>query len=93
MNNKPVVVRTYSAGVWFGEMVDRKEREVQLVNARRVWRWKGANTCSELALRGPDVTEHTRIAEPVTVTLTEAIEIIDATPEAAEKFRAGKWNL
>ena len=36
-----VLIRTYSAGVHYGELVSRKGREVTLANARRVWRWRG----------------------------------------------------
>ena len=74
-----VVVRTFSAGVHVGELVSRNGQEVVLANASRVWRWRGANTLSELALHGASLTEHTRISEQVpSITLTQAIEIIEA---------------
>ena len=37
-----VMVRTYSAGVFAGELVSRKGQEVILKNARRIWYWAGA---------------------------------------------------
>lgn len=84
-----VIVRTYSAGVWLGELKEQKDMFVVLVNARRIWRWKGANTCSELALYGCS-QEYSRVADPVTVEL-EAIEIISATKKANEEIRKCGW--
>ena len=87
---KAVIVRTYSAGVHFGYLVRREGREVDLVKSRRIWRWSGANTLSEIATYGLD-PRASRVAVPVTITLTEAIEIIDCTPEAIEKIEAAAW--
>ena len=88
---KPVLVRTYSAGVHFGYLVSRDGKEVQLERSRRIWRWSGAWTLSEIASAGLDA-EKSNVAAPVTVTLTEAIEIIDCTPEAVASLEAAKWS-
>jgi hypothetical protein len=72
-----VIIRTYSAGVHAGELVSRKGREVILKNSRRIWSWKGAESLSELSVRGAKFPKECRFAIPVkTITLTEAIEII-----------------
>jgi len=47
-----VVVRTYSAGVHCGELSARRGKEVDLVNAKRIWRLNGANTLNEIANHG-----------------------------------------
>lgn len=87
-----VVVRTYSAGVHVGTLVSRKGKEVTLLNARRVWRWRGANTLHEMALRGVDEV-YSRISEPVrSVTLTEAIEVIEGRPEAEANLSRSRWG-
>ena len=87
-----VVVRTYSAGVHVGTLVARTGREVTLADARRVWRWRGANTLHELALTGADLKSHTRISEPVpTITLTEAVEVIEASDAAKENLSRSRW--
>ena len=88
---KPVIVRTYSAGVHFGYLVSRDGKEVRLERSRRIWSWSGANTLSEIALHGVSVSR-SKIAEPISITLTEAIEIIDCTPEAVETLESAKWN-
>lgn len=87
-----VVVRTYSAGVHVGELVDRRGKEVDLANARRIWRWNGANTLNEIANKGVDQGS-SKVSELATqVTLTEAIEILTCTAEAEKNLREAKWQ-
>lgn len=86
-----VIVRTYSAGVHFGRLVSREGDEVVLDGARRIWRWYGANTCSELALRGLDPARSS-VAEPVAGhRLKGWIEILPCSPGAASTIEAAKW--
>jgi hypothetical protein len=86
----PVIVRTYSAGVHFGYLVRRDGKEVALEKARRIWRWYGAWTLSEIATAGLDAKK-SKVAAPVSIVLTEAIEIIDCTPEAVASIESAKW--
>lgn len=87
-----VVVRIYSAGVHVGRLVARQGREVTLRDARRVWRWRGANTLHELSQHGADEKSHTRISEPVPeIVLTEAIEVLTASTEAAANLSRSRW--
>lgn len=86
-----VVVRTYSAGVHIGELVARAGQEITLANARRLWRWRGANTLNEVALHGV-AQEYTRLSEPVpSITLTQAIEVIQAASEAVSSLTTSRW--
>lgn len=88
------VIRTYSAGVHTGvvENVSADGKIVTLRDARRIWRWRGANTLNEIALRGVHLTEHTRISEPVNrLTVTECIEIIPTTDEARSNLEMSRW--
>jgi hypothetical protein len=87
-----VLVRTLSAGVHCGELVSLDGKTATLKNARRVWRWQGANTLHELAKRGAD-KEWTRISEPVDeIVLTEAIELIPCTPMAQKDLGLSRWG-
>lgn len=52
MSKKYVIIRSRDAGVFAGELVRRQGDTVTLRNSRRIWYWAGANTLSELALRG-----------------------------------------
>jgi hypothetical protein len=84
MPEKPyVIVRTYSAGVFAGTLEERNGKEVRMSNARRLWYWDGAASLSQLAMEGTKRPENCKFPCPVnSVTLTEAIEILDVTEEA-----------
>jgi len=86
-----VIVRTYSAGVHVGRLVSLKGTEVVLGDARRVWRWRGANTLHELSQRGADES-WTRISEPVpTITLTQGVEVIECSDVGAKNLQRSRW--
>ena len=86
---KYVIVRTYSAGVFAGNLESRNGREVVLRNARRIWYWAGAASLSELAVKGTaKPTECKFPCEVDRVELLEAIEILDVTPEAEASIKA-----
>jgi hypothetical protein len=85
MKKKYVIVRTYSAGVFAGELVKRNGKEVTLKNARRLWYWAGAASLSQMAMTGTSKPDECKFPCPVEqVELAEAIEIISVTA-AAEK--------
>ena len=87
---KAVIVRTTGAGVHFGYLVSRRGQEVALERSRRIWRWFGANTLSEIATTGID-TKRSRVSVPISITLTTAIEIIDCSPQAIATIEGTKW--
>jgi len=90
-SEKPVIVRTYSAGVHFGYLARREGKEVDLVRSRRIWLWGGAWTLSEIATSGLDARK-SKVAAPVSITLTEAIEIIDCTPASVASLEGAQWS-
>jgi hypothetical protein len=82
--DKHVLVRTYSAGVFVGILKIKSGTNVVLENARRIWKWSGAFTLSEVATKGITKTG-SRLAVAVELTeLSQAVEIIGTT-EAARK--------
>lgn len=83
---RPVIVRTYSAGVFYGYLESQVGQEVVLKNARRMWKWFGASL-SECAQSGtPDKTK-CKFPEAVsTVKLLNAIEILDLTDVALKSL-------
>lgn len=82
-NDNYKIVRTYSAGVFAGEVVSRKGKEVTMKNARRIWYWEGAASLSQLAQSGTTKPDKCKFPETVDeVLLTEAIEILSVTPQA-----------
>lgn len=83
-----VIVRTYSAGCFAGYLAKREGKEVELHQARRLWYWAGAASLSELAQRGTSQPKKCKFPVPVErVILTEAIEILFVTPEAAQSIQ------
>ena len=89
MIEKPyVIIRTYSAGVFAGVLESRKGKEAKLSNARRLWYWDGAASLSQMANEGVKVPQNCKFAMPVTVILTEVIEILAVTNEARKNIEA-----
>ncbi len=88
-NGKYVIVRTQSAGVFAGTFVSRKEQEVILKDARRIWYWSGAASLSQLAMEGTSDPNGCKFpCEVSRVELLQAIEIIDVTDKAQESIKA-----
>ena len=80
---KKCVVRTHSAGVWFGEIAEKSGNEVIVKNARRMWRWWATEgiSLSSVALHGVKYGE-SKIVEAVPAVWLEAIELIPASDKA-----------
>ena len=83
-----VIIRTYSAGVWFGRLKEKSGDEVILTDARRMWRWwaKESISLSGVALHGIK-QEKSRIAGAVDLVWLQAIEIVPISGKAAESIR------
>lgn len=70
------LIRTRSAGVHFGTLIEKNGMEVSLSNARRLWSWNGALSLHEVASKGIDL-KNSKVSVPIEeITLPEAIEII-----------------
>lgn len=82
---KFVIVRTRDAGVHAGVLKSRSDRECELSEARRLWRWRvkgnAGISLSDVGVHGLD-SKDTRISAPVDILLTENCEIIACSPEA-----------
>ena len=94
MKENYVLVRTYSAGVFVGELIKRDGKEVVLKNARRLWYWKGAASLSQLAMEGVKNPEECKFpCEVEQIILTEAIEIIKVSQKAFDSIQKVKiWE-
>jgi hypothetical protein len=90
---KAVIVRTYSAGVFYGYLESQVGQEVVLKQARRMWQWFGASL-SECAQSGTPDTSKCKFPEAVdTVKLLNAIEILDLTDKAKKSLDSVKiWK-
>jgi len=93
MIGKKVIVRTYSAGVWFGELEQKSGNEVIIKNARRMWKWWAAESISLSAVAIYGVKhKNSKIVEAVPQVWLEAIELIPCA-DAAIKSLEGALNV
>lgn len=84
---KDVVVRTCSAGVFYGCLEQMEGTEAVVSNARRVWYWAGAASLSQLSVDGTSKPEECHFPTPVAlVHLTEVIEVLPLTPKAKQSL-------
>ena len=92
---KYVIVRTYSAGVFAGNLDSRVGQEVVLKNARRLWFWAGAASLSQLAQSGTSKPESCKFPEEISsVLLLQAIEILDVSAIAESSIKSVKvWRV
>lgn len=82
------IVRTYSAGVFAGNLIERTGKEGVVKNARRIWSWAGAASLSQLAMEGTKDPANCKFPCPVNkVILTEIIEIIPCTKQSEKSIK------
>ena len=90
MLGRKCIIRTYSAGVHYGEVISQcgeTGKRVRLKNAIRIWRWERAASLSQLAMEGVKNPNGCRFAMPVDeIELTEAIELIPCRKEAIKNL-------
>ena len=80
MIGKKVIIRTYSAGNWFGEIIQKDRNEVILINARRLWRWYANEGVSLSGVANAGIDQSKSIIEKAVESVwLEAIEIIPCT--------------
>lgn len=84
---KKCIIRGYASGVHFGEVVSVAENggrsRVELKNSRRIYRWFGAFTLSEIARNGIKNTSKVSIEVPQTF-IDDAIEFIPTNETSAK---------
>lgn len=87
MIGQQVIIRTYSAGAWYGTLAEKAGNEVILENARRMWRWWAAESISLSACAKYGVIhDKSKIVEPIDSVWLEAIEILPCHFAAIESL-------
>lgn len=85
---KEVIIRTYSAGVWFGVLKQKAGNEVILTKARRMYKWRAKESISLSGVARYGIKqEDSKICGELDAIWLEAIEIIPVTGNAAESIR------
>lgn len=87
---KKVIIRTYSAGVHYGTLIDKDGDHVILKDAIRIWEWAGAFTLSELATIGPKNTGDCKFAVSIPQISLVMIEIIPCSAVAIKIIESVK---
>ena len=91
MIGKKCIVRTYSAGVWFGEIAEKSGNEVIVKNARRMWQWWAAESISLSAVAIHGIKhDKSKICEAVGSVWLEAIELIPCSDKAISSIEAAE---
>jgi len=90
-----VMIRTYSAGVHFGELKDKIDQEGILLNARRVYSWEGACSLSQLSQEGSKSISKCKISIPVPeILLNRIIEVIPMSEFAYKQLsETTPWSI
>lgn len=89
-----VIVRGDRSGVFFGTLVKREGREVELKDCRRLWYWDGAASISQLAVDGTVRPDNCKFTVPVgQIEILDAIEIIPCTDKAIKSIEeVSEWK-
>jgi len=86
---KEVIIRTYSAGVWYGEVIEKTDTEILLGEARRLRSWK--NLGREISLSGIatlGIHPTSEVENPVKEVLLQWIEILPCSEDSIITFKA-----
>ena len=90
-----VIVRGEKSGVFFGTLVKREGREVELKDCRGLWYWDGAASINQLAVDGTARPNQCRFTVTVErIEILDAIEIIPCTDKAIKSIEGVKeWRI
>ena len=87
-----VIVRTESAGVFFGVLAHKEGAEVILTSARRMWRWWAAKSISLSACAIWGIKHgQSKIVSPVPEIWLQAIEIIPCSETAIASLEGAPY--
>lgn len=87
--DKKVIIRGDRSGVFFGTLVRREGREVELKDCRRLWYWDGAASISQLAAEGTRAPANCKFTVTVdNIEILDAIEVIVCRDEAIKSIEA-----
>ena len=84
---KYVLVRGDKSGIFVGYLKSRKEKEVTLLEARRLWFWSGASSISQIAVDGVSKPNDCKFPTSITeLLILDAIEVLPCTEKARQSI-------
>lgn len=82
--DKKVIIRSYGAGVFYGTLKAKEGTEVELADCRRIWKWDGAASLSELAISGVAYPNECKFSVIVpSIIVTGVLEVIPTSEKAS----------
>ncbi len=92
---KYYIVRSDRAGVFAGNIKERKGNEVTMTNVRRIWYWDGAASLSQMAVEGVKKPRNCKFTVTVPeMTILGVIELIPCTDEAEKNIKGvPEWKI
>ena len=92
--NRKCIIRTNSAGVFFGTLQAIDGDSAIVSDARRLWYWSGAASLSQLAIDGTSKPDDCKFPAAVQEALLfGVIEVLPVTEEAEASIEAVKeWK-
>lgn len=88
-SNQKYIVRCDRAGVFFGEIKERRGNEVTMTNVRKLWYWDGACAVEQLAMDGTKKPSNCQFTVMVPeMELMGVIQVLPCTEAAAASIEA-----
>jgi hypothetical protein len=96
--DKFYIIRTHSAGVWFGNVKKIDGTIATITNAKRLWAWSGAASLSQLCIEGTKNPDQCKFALTITddegVYLSQVVEVLPCTDEAVLNIKSvPEWKI
>lgn len=93
-SNKYYIVRTYSAGVFFGKIISKNGDELIIDNCQKIHAWVGACAVEQLAIDGVSEPDKCRITVPVNGSIVKGwIQIIPCLQKSVDNLKGIKiWK-
>lgn len=87
-NNQYYIVRCNRAGVFFGQIKERSEKEVVMTDVRKLWYWDGACAVEQLAVDGTKKPKECKFTVTVDeMAVMDPIQIIPCTEKAVNSIK------
>lgn len=87
--NKKCIFRGDRSGIFYGTLREKDGREVLIEKCRRLWYWEGANSISDIAIKGVEIPDNCKFTSYVdSIVITDIIEIIPCTNKAIKNIES-----
>lgn len=87
VKNQKYIIRCDRAGVFYGEIAERRGSEADLVNVRCLWHWAGAASLLQLASEGTRAPQNCQFTVTVSsMTVLGVIEVLPCTKAAVRSI-------